>query len=101
MAKTSFSEIIKGDTPVLVDFFAEWCGPCKMMKPELEKFKSQLGDKVKVIKIDIDKNQAMAGQYKIASVPTLMFFKNGQIMWRQGGACTSSQLLSVFNQINR
>lgn len=99
MSQTSFQELIKGDKLVLVDFFAEWCGPCKMMKPELEKFKSSVGENVTVIKIDIDKNQKIAANYRIQSVPTLLMFKKGQIVWKQSGVVTSAQLQKVLTQI--
>ncbi|MFM6995213.1 MAG: thioredoxin [Sediminibacterium sp.] len=81
----TFGTIIKGDKPVLVDFFATWCGPCKMMQPILEQVSQQLGGQVRIVKIDVDKNQQLASQLNVSSVPTLAIFKNGEIVWRQPG----------------
>jgi thioredoxin 1 len=94
--KSSFSEIIKGETPVLVDFFADWCGPCKSLAPILKDVKSNLGDSIKVIKIDVDKNQALATQYQVRGVPTMILFKNGKQVWRQSGVVPKHDLLQVI-----
>lgn len=95
----SFQELIQSDKPVLVDFFAEWCGPCKMMPPILKEVKNQLQDEVTIIKIDIDKNQQVANSLQIQSVPTLIVFRNGEIKWRQSGVPNAGQLKNVLKQI--
>lgn len=96
--KKTFKELIQGDKPVLVDFSAEWCGPCKMMAPILKEFSNEMGDRVKVIKVDVDKNQQAAMAYQIQGVPTLILFQKGKVVWRQSGVAPTHQLRSIVNQ---
>jgi thioredoxin 1 len=97
--KQSFGEIIKGKKPVLVDFSAEWCGPCKMMPPILKEVKDRLGESVTILKIDIDRNPAVASAYGIQSVPTLMVFREGEVKFRQSGVMQAAQIKNVLDGI--
>ena len=94
---SNFSEIINQEKPVLVDFFAEWCGPCKMMTPILKEVKDVLEDKVSIIKIDVDKNQPLAAKYQVRGVPTLILYKSGKQVWRQSGLVQKNELVSIIN----
>src|SRR4051812_41543588 len=91
-AKSTFGELINGDTPVLVDMFATWCGPCKMLDPSVKQVAQKLTGKVKVIKIDIDKNPHVARAYEVLGVPTLILFHKGKILWRQSGVLPATQI---------
>ena len=94
--KSNFSEIIKGETPTLVDFYADWCGPCKTLAPILKEAKSTLGDKVKIVKIDVDKNQALSNTYQVRGVPTLILFKDGKQLWRQSGVVPKDEIIRII-----
>ena len=96
-----FQDIIADNTPVLVDFFAEWCGPCKMMKPVLEELKKKMGNKIIILKIDIDKNISLSSEYRIQSVPTLVLWKQGEIIWRQSGAVSLNEVEQILSSYIR
>ena len=93
-----FNEMINGEQLTLVDFFATWCGPCKMMHPILEQLKEKMGDDIRILKVDVDKNEALSMQYRIQSVPTLMLFKKGEMLWRQSGAMSLNDLMKKISQ---
>lgn len=94
-----FNEMINGEQLTLVDFFATWCGPCKMMHPILEQLKEKMGDDIRILKVDVDKNEALSMQYRIQSVPTLMLFKKGEMLWRQSGAMSLNDLMQTISQL--
>jgi len=96
--RESFSEIIQGNTPVLVDFTAEWCGPCKMMKPELEELHKRMAAKLRIIKVDIDKSPEAANAFMVQSVPTLILFQQGKQLWRQSGLMQARSLEKIIEQ---
>lgn len=97
---SKFSELINQDKPVLVDFFAEWCGPCKMLAPILKQVKEDLGDGISIIKIDVEKNQSMAAKYQVRGVPTMILFKNGKQVWRQSGLLQKDEIIRIINTSN-
>ena len=97
--KTSFSDLISSQTPTVIDFFATWCGPCKAVGPILEDLKTDLGEGVRIYKIDVDQNPSLASQYNVRSVPTLMIFKNGKLQWRESGVQSKVTLKNVLSTI--
>ena len=94
----TFQQIIDGDTPVLVDFYADWCGPCKAMEPTVKEVAKSVTGKTRIIKLDIDKNQPTAQTYQVSAVPTFILFKNGKVLWRHPGMIDKAKLLSVLQQ---
>jgi thioredoxin 1 len=99
--KETFRDVINGDKPVLVDFTAEWCGPCKMMKLILQEVHQKMGDAVRILKLDVDKNREVANAFNISAVPTLILFKKGEIVWRQSGVMQARQLEQVIKEYDR
>ncbi|WP_299215312.1 thioredoxin [uncultured Aquimarina sp.] len=95
--KDNFSNIIDSETPVLVDFYADWCGPCKVLAPILKEVKEELGAAVKIVKIDVDKNQPLASKYQVRGVPTMLLFKEGKQLWRQSGVLQKNDIVGVIN----
>lgn len=95
--RSSFKKIISGDVPVLIDFYADWCAPCKALAPVLEQVKQVLGEKVKIVKVDVDKNASLANKYQVRGVPTMILFKNGQVVWRQSGVLNKEAILQAIN----
>lgn len=96
--KGSFDKIIQSETPVLIDFYADWCAPCKMLTPILKDVKAELGDRIKVLKIDVDNNSAIAGRFQIRGVPTIMLFKAGKMLWRESGVLPRDAILNAIGQ---
>ncbi|RAJ09111.1 thioredoxin [Arenibacter echinorum] len=96
--KDSFNNIINSETPVLVDFHADWCGPCKMLAPILKQVKDEMGNALKIVKIDVDKNQSLASTYQVRGVPTMLLFKNGKQVWRQSGVLQKNDIVRVVQQ---
>lgn len=94
----NFNDLINSEVPVLIDFYATWCGPCKMMHPILEELHTKIGDKAKIYKIDIDKNEALAQNLKVMSVPTLMIYKNGEQLWRESGVRSVAELENILSK---
>lgn len=90
---SKFNELINSETPVLVDFFATWCGPCQMLMPVLKQVKDNMGERVKILKIDVDKNQELASQFQVRGVPTMLLFQNGKQIWRQSGVLTKDEII--------
>ncbi|TXD50827.1 MULTISPECIES: thioredoxin [unclassified Polaribacter] len=97
---SKFAELINQEKPVLVDFFAEWCGPCKMMSPILKEVKEALKEKIAIIKIDVDKNQSLAAKYEVRGVPTLVLYKEGKQVWRQSGMVQKKDLIATINSFS-
>lgn len=98
LKKQSFSDVIRGETPVLVDFYADWCAPCKMMPPILKELKKRMGSDLNIIKVDTEKNPAVAIRYQVRSIPTLILFKKGDILWQQAGVVQAPQLESIIRE---
>lgn len=98
--KSNFNIIISSKTPVLVDFYAEWCGPCKMLAPILKQIKDELGSDVRIVKIDVDKNQNLASKFQVRGVPTMLLFKNGQQLWRQSGVLQKNDIIQVIKSFS-
>src|SRR6056297_1608150 len=98
--KGKFDTLIASEIPVLVDFFAEWCGPCKTLAPILKSVKDELGDAVKIVKIDVDKNQPLAGKYQVRGVPTMILFKNGKQLWRKSGALPKHEIVGAIKEVS-
>lgn len=96
--KETFRDVLKSGIPVLVDFYADWCGPCQMMKPVLQELRQKFGDSLRILKIDVDKNPAVAEAFQVQGIPTLILFKNEEIKWRQSGAMGASQLENILKQ---
>lgn len=97
-AKKTFGDLIRGDKPVLVDFFATWCGPCQMMKPILKELSGKVGDRAAIVEVDVDKNPLAASAYQVQGVPTLILFKKGQVLWRQSGVVPAYELENIIRR---
>ena len=98
--KNNFKELIKGETPVLIDFYADWCGPCKTLGPILKEVKEGLGDKVKILKVDVDKNKALASKFQVRGVPTMILFKDGIQVWRQSGVMSTIDIQNKISSVS-
>jgi thioredoxin 1 len=101
MKKTNFQNLISSETPVLIDFFATWCGPCQMLSPILKQVKDNVGDKVIIVKIDVDKNQEIASKHNVRGVPTMILFQNNKQLWRQSGVVSKEEIMkTIFEKIS-